>query len=86
MTDFLNAVYLVLQQQSMAAPQLWSGLTMETKDYKEAIDIVNIPISRWVGRSVYGVWCYECENCHAPKPTLSSDNYCPNCGFYMKGN
>lgn len=59
---------------------------METKDYKEAIDIVNIPISRWVGRSVYGVWCYECENCHASKPTLSSDNYCPNCGFYMKGN
>lgn len=59
---------------------------METKDYKEAIDLVNIPISRWVGRSVYGVWCYECENCHASKPTLSSDNYCPNCGFYMKGN
>ena len=59
---------------------------METKDYKEAIDIVSIPISRWVGRSVYGVWCYECENCHASKPTLSSDNYCPNCGFYMKGN
>ena len=70
----------------MAAPQLWSGLTMETKDYKEAIDLVNTPTSRWVGRSVYGVWCYECENCHAPKPTLSSDNYCPNCGFYMKGN
>ena len=70
----------------MVAPQLWSGLTMETKDYKEAIDIVSIPISRWVGRSVYGVWCYECENCHASKPTLSSDNYCPNCGFYMKGN
>ena len=70
----------------MVAPQLWSGLIMETKDYKEAIDIVNIPISRWVGRSVYGVWCYECENCHASKPTLSSDNYCPNCGFYMKGN
>ena len=59
---------------------------METKDYKEAIDLINIPISRWVGRSVYGVWCYECENCHASKPTLSSDNYCPNCGFYMKGN
>ena len=70
----------------MVAPQLWIGLTMETKDYKEAIDLVNIPISRWVGRSVYGVWCYECENCHASKPTLSSDNYCPNCGFYMKGN
>ena len=70
----------------MVVPQLWNGLTMETKDYKEAIDIVNIPISRWVGRSVYGVWCYECENCHASKPTLSSDNYCPNCGFYMKGN
>ena len=59
---------------------------METKDYKEAIDLINTPISRWVGRSVYGVWCYECENCHASKPTLSSDNYCPNCGFYMKGN
>lgn len=59
---------------------------METKDYKEAIDLVNIPISRWIGRSVYGVWCYECENCHTSKPTLSSDNYCPNCGFYMKGN
>ena len=59
---------------------------METKDYKEAIDLINIPNSRWVGRSVYGVWCYECENCHASKPTLSSDNYCPNCGFYMKGN
>ena len=70
----------------MVAPQLWSGLTMETKDYKEAIDLVNTPISKWVGRSVYGVWCYECENCHASKPTLSSDNYCPNCGFYMKGN
>ena len=59
---------------------------METKDYKEAIDLINIPTSRWVERSVYGVWCYECENCHASKPTLSSDNYCPNCGFYMKGN
>ena len=70
----------------MAAPQLWSGLTMETKDYKEAIDLVSTPTSKWIGRNVYGVWCYECENCHASKPTLSSDNYCSNCGFYMKGN
>lgn len=59
---------------------------METRDYKEAIDFVNTPTSKWIGRSVYGVWCYECENCGASKPTLSSDNYCPNCGFYMKGN
>ena len=70
----------------MVAPQLWSGLIMETKDYKEVIDLVNTPTSRWIERNVYGVWCYKCENCHASKPTLSSDNYCPNCGFYMKGN
>lgn len=40
--------------------------------------------AKWIGRSVYGVWCYECSACGEPKPPMGENLYCNGCGALME--
>lgn len=40
--------------------------------------------AKWEGRSVYGVWCYECSACGEPKPPMGKNLYCNCCGALME--